>query len=134
MAEEFEVGSPLGQLKRQLRDLKTSSSPAMANEHLDSISQRLTNIENNFNSLIDVLKQASQATEEESDIKNKVNELSEQNKILIEAVNELLKLLTTVFKTKDFSNSELKTENREPRTELHPKLQAGMPISYQRTR
>ena|SRR3989344_4348573 len=133
MAEEFEVGSPLGQLKRQLRDLKTNSSPAIANEQLDSIAQRLTNIENNFNSLIDVLKQASQAVEEDSDIKNKVNEISEQNKVLIEAVNELLKLLTTVFKTKDF-NPQQKTEYQEPKTELHPKLQAGMPISYQRTR
>ncbi len=126
--EEFEVGSsPINQLKKQLRELKGTAPPS---EHLDNISQRLANLEGNFNTLIDVLKLASQATDSEEEIKKKIDEVSEQNKVLIEAVNELLKLLTNVFK------GQHAQEARSPAPSIdHPKLQQpNTPIIYQRTR
>lgn len=126
--EEFETASsPINQLKKQLRELKGSA--AVQPEHLDNISQRLGNLENNFNSLIDVLKQASQISAEDEEIKKKLEEISEQNKVLIEAINELLKLLTTIFK------SRTREEHQAPAADLHPKLPpAGTQIVYQRTR
>jgi len=129
--EEFEVGSsPINQLKKQLRELKGTAPPS---EHFDNINQRLANLEGNFNTLIDVLKQASQVTDDEEEIKKKIDEVSEQNKVLIEAVNELLKLLTNIFK-----NRALGAERQPQGDEQampHPKLQQqGAPVFYQRTR
>ncbi len=101
---------------------------------METIAQRLANIEGNFNNLIEVLRQASQATQDDIEVKNKLNEISEQNKVLIEAVNELLKLLTAVFRAKDFGQKQ-EPANQEPGAgQIHPKLQAGMPIAYQRTK
>jgi len=136
--EEFEVGnSPINQLKRQLKDLKGSSAPVQA-EHLDNIHGRLANLEANFNTLIDVLKQASQLTAEDEEIKKKIAEISAQNQVLIEAVNELLKILAAFVK-----GSSGNTDNSSGIGEggasgfvsPHPKLQQqGAPIVYHRTR
>ena len=117
--EEFEVGSsPINQLKKQLRELKGTAPPS---EHFDNINQRLANLEGNFNTLIDVLKQASQVTDDEEEIKKKIDEGSEQNKVLIEAVNKAL-------------GGERQPQGDE-QAMPHPKLQQqGAPVFYQRTR
>lgn len=131
--EEFEVGSsPINQLKKQLRELKGTAPPS---EHLDNIHQRLANLEGNFNTLIDVLKQASQATDDEEEIKKKIEEVSEQNKVLIEAVNELLKLLTEIFKSRKQETGWTAGAEQQSSGISHPKLQQpSTPIVYQRTR